>query len=132
MNEMPNTVAEFETITEAYDEIVVGRQFIRKKKVLEIIKNSLKAATVLLLNNGCSFHCGGCQGLEHCEDTYVRDREKWGSEYLYAQQSILPYELHEGYLNLSRIDIFKLSTRNADTEFSASFLECYIKKNAEE
>lgn len=132
VNEMPNTIEAFEKITVDYDEIVVGRQFIREKKVLQIIKEGLKVDPVLLLNNGCSFHCGGCQKLEHCEDTYVRDRKKWGSEYLYAQQSILPYELHEGYLDLSDIALFKLSTRNADTEFMARCLESYIKNNAEE
>lgn len=132
VNEMPNTYMEFEALSDTYDEIVVGRHLIRDKKVLDIIGNQLHAVSVLLLNNGCSFHCGGCRNMAHCENTYLNDQEKWSPEYLYAQQSILPFELHERYLDLSKIGLFKLSTRNADTDFTARCMESYIKNNAEE
>lgn len=132
VNEMPNSIEEFESIPDIYDEIVIGRQFIREKKVLQIISSQLHAVPILLINNGCSFHCGGCQEMSHCENVYRQDNKKWTSEYLYAQQSIFPFELHENYLDISNIGLFKLSTRNADTDFTARCLESYIKNNAEE
>lgn len=132
VNEMPNSYTEFESLPNAYDEIVVGRQFIRDKKILRIINGQLHAVPVLLINNGCSFHCGGCREMSHCEKAYQHDREKWSAEYLYAQQSILPFELHENYLDISNIGLFKISTRNADTDFTARCMESYIKNNAEE
>ncbi len=132
VNEMPNSLAEFELIPDVYDEVVVGRQFIREKEVLQIISSQLHAVPVLLINNGCSFHCGGCREMSHCENIYKQDNKVWASEYLYAQQSIFPYELHEGYLDITNIGLFKLSTRNADTDFTARCMDSYIKNNAEE
>ena len=70
--------------------------------------------------------------MSHCRKTYERDRKKWTPEYLYALQSILPYELHEGYFDSSDIGLFKLSTRNADIEFTARCIDSYIRNNAEE
>lgn len=132
VNEMPDLIQEFENLSHIYDEIVIGRQFIRDKEILNIVKNRLQAIPVLLLNNGCSFHCGGCKEINHCENVYEHERRVVGAEYLYARQSILPYEIHEGYLNLSNVGLFKLSTRNADTDFTSRCLESYIKNNAEE
>lgn len=131
VNEMPNSIAGFRKLPDEYDEIVIGRQYIRNTEVLHIIKEQLRAVPVLLLNNGCSFYCGGCLEMSHCKNTYESSAKKMTPEYLYAQQSILPYELHEKWLDIWEIGLLKLSTRNADMEFTARCIDSYIRNNAE-
>ena len=53
-----------------FDQYVVGRQFIRDRELLRQIRER-GAKSVLLLNNGCSFTCGGCGSGNHCHDAYL-------------------------------------------------------------
>lgn len=132
VNNMKNTLEEFREIRHDYDEIVIGRHFIRNTEVFCVVQEELHAKTVLLLNNGCSHVCGGCRTQEYCRESYVKEKDRYSSEYLYALQSIMPYELHEGFFDISHVDLFKLSTRNADTEFICKCLDSYIHNNARE
>lgn len=132
VNNMKNTLEGFREIRHDYDEIVIGRHFIRNENVLRVVQDELHAKTVLLLNNGCSHICGGCRTQEYCRQSYEKERDRYSPEYVYALQSIMPYELHENFFDISRIDLFKLSTRNADTEFIHKCLDSYIYNNARE
>lgn len=131
VNEMPNSYEGFREIPWYYDEIVVGRHFIRDSKVFNIITKEKGANVVLLLNNGCSHICGGCSTFSHCEKSYFKALENHTFEYLYALQSIMPYELHQNYFDYSEVSIFKLSTRNGNTEYLTNCIDSYINNNAE-
>lgn len=112
-----------------YNQYVVGRQFIRDRELLRQIR-SRGARTVLLLNNGCSFRCGGCGIDNHCHDAYFREREIHSPEYLYALQSIFPFEIHEGYIDTSLVDLYKIASRNANVAYLRECLDSYIHNDA--
>lgn len=131
VNEMPNTYVGLQNILYNYDEIVIGRHFIRDKKAHEIISKEKNAAVILLLNNGCSHICGGCDTFAHCQQMYLEASQRFSPEYLYALQSILPYELHDNYFDISNVSFFKLSTRNGDTKYLSDCLQSYINNDAE-
>lgn len=112
-----------------YHQYVVGRQYIRDRELLRQIR-SRGARTVLLLNNGCSFRCGGCGNGNHCHDAYFGEREVYSPEYLYALQSIFPFEIHEGYIDTSLVDLYKIASRNADVAYLRECLDSYIRNDA--
>ena len=132
VNNMPNTLDGIRNISHKYDEIVIGRHFIRNVEAFHIVTKELGADCVLLVNNGCSHICGGCRSFDYCKECYEKGREKTSAEYLYALQSILPYEISEQYFDTSDVKLFKLSTRNADTEFICKCLDSYIHNNGKE
>ncbi len=132
VNAMPDTPEGFLHFRHSYDEVVIGRQFLRDGRVPRLIHNELKAKSVLLLNNGCSFLCGGCRDMAYCRQCYQEALKSHDSEYLYALQSILPYELHDRYFDISEVDYLKLSTRNGDTDYIRKSLDSYISNSGEE
>ena len=132
VNNMPNTLDGIRQISHKYDEIVIGRQFIRNIDAFHIVTEELGSDCVLLVNNGCSHICGGCRSFDYCNDCYEKEKKRTSAEYLYALQSILPYEISEEYFDTSAVKLFKLSTRNADTEFICKCIDSYIHDNGKE
>lgn len=132
VNNMRNSKEEIRSINIPFDEIVIGRQYIRDSEVFRIVSEELHAGTVLLLNNGCSHICGGCRSFDYCRLCYETAKNKYSPEYLYALQSIMPYEIHEDYFDISGVKLLKLSTRNADTELICKCLDSYINNKVEE
>lgn len=132
VNNMPNTIEGIRNTSHLYDEIVIGRQFIRNVEAFRIVTDELGADCVLLVNNGCSHICGGCRSFDYCKGCYEKEKKRTSAEYLYALQSILPYEISENYFDTSAVKLFKLSTRNADTEFICKCLDSYIHDNGKE
>lgn len=130
VNCMPDDIELFCEASKRYDEVVVGRQNIRNSELFKRLKQH--SEVVLLLNNGCSHICGGCNTFNYCEGMYKKAVEIHGAEKIYALQSIMPYELHSNFFDFSDISLFKLSTRNADTEFITKCIDSYISNNAEE
>ena len=114
-----------------YDEYVVGRQYIRDEKLFAEIKQK-GPRVVLLMNNGCSHWCGGCGELSHCGEAHQKTLQRFTSQQIYAIQSIMPYEIHEEFFKTSDVDLFKLSTRNADVRYITLLLDSYINNNASE
>lgn len=127
-----NTRKEFAAVEHRYDEIVLGRQNIRSTRMFSYIRRELGAKVVLLLNNGCSHICGGCTTLNNCHRAYYRARFRHDSEYLYALQSVMPYEIHFGLLDVSDVDLFKISSRNASVKYLTDCLDSYIFCREEE
>ena len=121
-----NTRKEFAAVEHRYEEIVLGRQNIRNTRMFSYIRRELGTKVVLLLNNGCSHICGGCTTLNNCHGAYYRARFRYDPEYLYALQSILPYEIHSGLLDVSEVDLFKISSRNASVKYLSDCLDSYI------
>lgn len=132
VNNMPNTLEAFKQITNQYDEIVIGRHFIRDKEIFKFVKEKLGAKSILLINNGCSHTCGGCDSIEYCRSVYERDSRRFSNEYIYALQSILPYEFHDKYFSFDDVSYFKLSTRNANTDYIRKCLDSYIYNRSQE
>lgn len=125
-NNRTNSRDEFERIPFHYDEIVLGRQNIRNVELFDRIHNGMKSKVVLLLNNGCSHLCGGCTTLENCHSAYYRAKLNYPSEYLYALQSIMPYEIHNGLLDVECVDLFKINSRNASIQQLNDCMDSYI------
>lgn len=121
-----HTKIAFASLQHHYDEIVLGRQNIRNVELFRYIQDELKAKVVLLLNNGCSHVCGGCTTLNNCHRSYYQEKFSKSSEYLYALQSIMPFELHSGLLDVSHVHLFKISSRNASIDYIRKCLDSYI------
>jgi collagenase-like PrtC family protease len=131
VNNMPDTFEGMQKLKGKYEEIVIGRQHTRNSDMFEFVKKTVGSKVVLLINNGCSHTCMGCREVEYCKKVYERDVQKYSPEFLYALQSIMPYELHDNYFDFSNVDYFKISNRNADTEYTIKCLDSYINNNAE-
>lgn len=114
-----------------YEEYVVGRGYTRDS---ELFKEIEKVGTrcVLLLNNGCSHICGGCGEEKHCFESFEISRKTNSPQDIYAIQSIMPWEIHEGIVDLSNVSLLKLSTRNADVDYIEKCLDSYINNKAKE
>lgn len=121
-----NTRKEFATVKHRYEAIVLGRQNVRNTQMFSYIRREVGAKVVLLINNGCSHICGGCTTLNNCHRAYYRARFHHDPEYLYALQSVLPYEIHSGLLDVSDVDLFKISSRNASVKYLSDCLDSYI------
>lgn len=121
-----HTKNDFASLTNQYDEIVLGRQNIRNTQLFSFIQHKLHSQVVLLLNNGCSHVCGGCTTLSNCHRAYYQEKFRFDPEYLYALQSILPFEIHSGLLDVSDVHLFKISSRNASVKYIANCLNSYI------
>lgn len=121
-----HTKTAFASLSHTYDEIVLGRQNIRNVELFRYIHDELKAKVVLLINNGCSHVCGGCTTLNNCHRSYYQEKFSKSSEYLYALQSIMPFELHSELLDVSHVHLFKISSRNASVDYIWKCLDSYI------
>lgn len=127
VNSMPDKKDMILQTAGAYSEYVVGRQYTRDTELFHNIVQT-GARCVLLLNNGCSHFCGGCSSPEHCQQAFERTRSEkhMTEEQIYALQSIMPFELHEKWIDLKDISLLKLSTRNADANYIRLCLDSYI------
>lgn len=125
-NNRPKNYSDYNCQGHQYSGYVIGRNYIRDKALYKYIHQELHSRTILLVNNGCSHICGGCDTLQHCKDSYFRAAESHSSEYLYALQSIMPFELREGHISLMDIDYIKINSRNADLNYVRKCLHSYI------
>lgn len=130
-NNFPQTESDYWKSGHMYGQYVMGRKFIRNTSLFQQVKDK-GARVVLLLNNGCSFTCGGCKSSNHCHDAYYMERLHYDKSYMYALQSIMPYELHEELLDTSAVDYFKIASRNADVSYIAQCMDSYIHNRNEE
>lgn len=129
-NNFPNSLSHYANIKNSYDEIVVARQFIRDNQLFSFIKNTLNSNVVLLVNNGCSQVCGGCKTHWHCHDSYYREHSKYSAEYQYALQSVFPFEINEGYIDMCNVDLIKIATRNDNLLYVKKCLDSYVNNEA--
>lgn len=127
VNSMPDEKDKILQAAGAYSEYVVGRQYTRDTELFHNIAQT-GSRCVLLLNNGCSHFCNGCSTPEHCQQVFEKTRSErhMTEEQIYALQSIMPFELHEGCIDLTDISLLKLSTRNADVTYIRFCLDSYI------
>lgn len=133
VNSMPDDRKQILRTVGAYAEYVVGRQYTRDTDLFHAITQA-GVRCVLLLNNGCSHFCGGCATMEHCRLAFEQTRSKlhMTEEQIYALQSIMPFELHMGMIDLTDVSLLKLSTRNADVPYIRACLDSYINGKDQE
>lgn len=123
-------------ISRAFDTIVVGKYFLRNPELLKKINNS-QFDLKLLINNGCSYNCGGCQrGYQHCENVFNYNLQKNSPEYMYALLSFYPYELFDLLNKLEKLNVsvksLKISNRTSGYKYLDKCLYSYINYKTEE
>ena len=122
------TVKEIDNIIENYkfDTLVLGSAFIRNNRLFSYLASRNKEV-YLLLNNGCSFNCTTCNNVGTvCSYFFKENLKKHSLDYLYALQSIFPYELHEGIIDTSNIKCFKISNRSNPLPFVKNVIDSYM------
>lgn len=111
-----------------YNQIVVGKNFMRDIELLNTIKEE-KFDSKLLLNNGCSFNCNSCRaGSKQCEQIFNENKKHVEVQKLYAIQSFFPFELKK-LLEKTEIDELKISNRPCTYEYLNNCLDSYINNN---
>ena len=126
------TPRDIPNISPKFSTVVVAKSFLRDKELLkQIAERGFKLKP--LVNNGCSYNCGGCQsGNRQCQSTFDRNYQKSGANYLYALQSFYPDEL-EILLNMMEeeqipLESVKISNRTDDYEYLDKCLTSYIEQ----
>ena len=110
-----------------FDSIVLGSAFIRNERLFKYL-NDEKKEVYLLLNNGCSFNCSTCNNVGTvCSSFFKENLKKHSLEYLYALQSIFPYELHEGIIDTTNVTCFKISNRSNNLKFVSNVMDSYME-----
>lgn len=120
--------AEIDNVIDNYraDVFVLGSLFIRNNELFSYIKSRGKNA-YLLLNNACSFNCATCNNTQSvCRRFFEENLKKYSVEYLYALQSIFPFELTDGTIDTSQIECLKISNRSSNLKFLRGALDSYI------
>lgn len=123
-NLSPNNIS---SISEKFDTVVLGKSFLRNYDAIEdVYSNGYDIK--LLVNNGCSFNCQGCQtGSKMCEETFKRNLSRNDLNSLYALQSFYPFELEELLKQVNcPIKYIKVSNRTSDFKYLDMCLESYI------
>lgn len=121
------TVKKIPTINKSFSTVVAGKFFLRDENSLKkIVDNGFKVK--LLVNNGCSFNCYGCQkGNRLCEEVFNNNLRYKTIEELYALQSFFPNELDSLLLSHGHlIDTIKISNRTSDYAYLKNCLKSYI------
>lgn len=115
------------SISKDFSTIVVGQGYIRNISSLKkIIDSGYKLK--ILLNNGCSYNCGGCKlGTKQCYEVFHNNLNVHNINYLYALQSFFPYEFYE-LLNMFNfpIETIKISNRTDGYKYLDDCLQSYI------
>ena len=121
------TVADFDNAAKAhhYDYYVIGSSAIRNNELFKHIQEQGKKV-ILLVNNGCSYNCGWCRENGSCMKTFKHNLKTHSAEHLYALQTILPNELHDGTVDLSAVDLLKFSNRTSPLRYTKNGLDSYI------
>ena len=128
-NEGIKTGSDFDKVIEdgLFNTIVLGNSTIRDFELFNYIKSRGRKVK-LLLNNGCSFNCSYfCHPSSHCKEIFEKNiRNNISVEYLYSQQSILPFEFHKYYMDSDAVDYFKISCRPSSYRWLKNCLESYF------
>lgn len=131
-NNLKRNYKDLELTNKEYNQLVIGKNFMRDIKAMHIIKE-MGYEIKLLLNNGCSFNCFSCRKSYECQNIFYENLKHCTINELYALQSFLPVELE--YLNdkigIEEIGEFKISNRPCTLEYLSNCLESYLRINNE-
>lgn len=117
--------------TDVFYSIVLGTNFLRDFNAFNLI-HRYKQKVELLLNNGCMPNCKSFCRLPniYCESNFADNLSRKDINYLYAECSTFPEEIHKHYLTSNLIDYFKLSTRPINYGGMVDMLSSYITGNS--
>ena len=121
-------IKEIDKLKDRYAVCVFGRSYLRNNEVFEKYRKTNLRVSVLL-NNGCSFNCKTCYKAKDCFSTFSQNLQIHEIEYLYALQSIMPFELYDGTLDMSVIDILKVSNRSSSLMYLKRCLDSYLNNS---
>ncbi|MBR6949089.1 MAG: hypothetical protein IKH54_02775 [Bacilli bacterium] len=126
-------IGDLKNISKKFDTIVLGKYFLRSPKLIKKVYDS-GFKIKLLVNNGCSYNCGGCKnGYENCIETFCKNLDYHTVNYLYALQSFYPYELDRLLDKVEvPIDTIKISNRTDGYEYLDKCLNSYINDLTED
>lgn len=117
-------------ISNLFDEVVVGNNFIRDITAFFILKErGFKVR--LLLNNGCAHNCMWCSsgGSKYCDIIFKNNLKEYSIEELIAKQSVFPYEIKEFYEKTELIDSYKISGRSSPEYFYNIIINTYLNNS---
>lgn len=131
-NNLKRNYDDIKNTNKQYNQIVIGKNFMRDDKAMKLIKDS-GFDIKLLLNNGCSFNCLSCRKGYECKNIFNQNLRHCTINELYAIQSFLPFELQylEDKIEIDRIKEFKLSSRPCTYEYLDNCLGSYLMLNNE-
>ena len=131
-NQNLRTYDDLKKINPLFKEVVLGNNFIRDVKAFKLLKDRGFKVRVLL-NNGCSHNCLWCSTSRGklCETIFEKNLKNNSFEFLFAIQSVLPFELFEFYEKLDCVDSYKLSSRSQNKKKLLNILKIYIDKDFE-
>ena len=112
-------------IVENYDYCVLGRSHIRNNDLFKMLSSN-GVNVVLLLNNGCSFNCLTCRKSNLCNAVFLNNLKEYDINYLYALQSVMPFELHNGIINKNFVKLYKIASRSGDIDYLKKCMDSYI------
>ena len=124
-NNGANVRANLDKVVDNYAYYVVGNCNIRNNELFADMQQKGKRV-ILLLNNGCTFNCPCCSSSTLCKEIFVKNLEKHPIEYLYALQSVMPFELYDGTIDVSNVDLFKISNRTSDLAYLKRCIDSYV------
>lgn len=129
-NDCLNSIDDLVRYENKYEYYVVGRSNIRNNNFFStIIEKGSK--TILLLNNGCSFQCKTCVP-KTCQKIFDNNLKKYDINYLYALQSIFPFEILNNNIDLNQVSLLKISSRSSNIRILNLIIDAYVNDNAEE
>ena len=123
-NNGANVQAKLRQNTDEYAYYVVGNCNVRNHGLCAQMKGDGKRV-ILLLNNGCTFNCPCCSSSVLCKELFNKNLDKHPVEYLYALQSVMPFELYDGTVDVAQIDLFKISNRTSDLPYLKKCIDSY-------
>ena len=134
-NQGIKTYKELNLILESnlFDAIVLGNHFIRDFDAFRLV-HKYGHKVELLLNNGCMPNCDSfCRfPNSYCINNFEENLSKKNVNYLYAECSLFPEELHKFFIPMELVDYYKLSTRPIYYGGMDDMLSSYIKGDSSE
>lgn len=124
------TPHDIDSISTKFGTVVVAKSFLRSPELLQRVADrgfKLKP----LVNNGCSYNCRGCQsGNRQCQNTFDRNYQQYGVNYLYALQSFYPDELEKLLVTMEEkqipLESVKISNRTDGYAYLDKCLNSYV------
>ncbi|MEN8188623.1 MAG: hypothetical protein ABFS19_02160 [Thermodesulfobacteriota bacterium] len=113
-----------------FTQVVLGGKNLRDRSLFTKISNE-GFEVKLLLNNGCHFNCPGiCMGKKQstCQSVAEQNVASNSINYLYALQSVMPFELHDYLINFD-IDLFKINSRLLYNDQLEDVMKSYIEND---
>lgn len=113
-------------LTDEFDTIIIGKALLRDIDKINTLAE--KYNITYMLNNGCSFECGGNCGNDNCHRIFDVDVKKNGINYAYARSTIFPSELKVLLMENPNAKNykFKISNRPWGLDYTKKALDSYI------